>query len=53
MTNKGKLLPLKCLVCGTKILRFFKEQEARGLFSSLQIKVPVLSNIPVIGDILF
>ena len=36
----------KCLICGVK------DQEARGLLSSLGIKTP-LSKEPILGDILF
>ena len=43
---------LKCTECGLKKSRFVKEQEAKGLFSSLGIKTP-LSKIPLLGNILF
>ena len=43
---------LKCIVCGVKESRCVKEQEAKGLFSSLGIKTP-LSKIPLLGNILF
>ena len=42
----------KCAVCGNKNLRFMKEQEAKGLLSSLSLKTP-LSKIPLLGDVLF
>ena len=38
--------------CRSKKSRFMKEQEAKGLLSSLGIKTP-LSNIPLLGNILF
>ena len=41
----------KCSVCGTKKSRFVKEQEAKGLISSLGIKTS-LSKIPLL-NILF
>ena len=45
-------LSSKCAVYGNKKLRFIKEQEAKGLLSILGLKAP-LSNIPLLGDILF
>ena len=42
----------KCTECGTKKSRFMKEQEAKGLLSSLRIKTP-LSKFPLLGNILF
>ena len=42
----------KCAVCGSKKLRFIKEQEASGLLSSLGIKTP-LSQIPLVGPFCF
>ena len=42
----------KCAVCGAKKSKFFKEQEAKGLLSNLSINTR-LSNIPLLGDILF
>ena len=46
------MLFLKCVICGSKKLRFIKEQEASGLLSSLGLKTP-LSKIPLLSDILF
>ena len=46
------MLSSKCVICGSRKSRFMKEQEAKGLFSSLGIKTP-LSNIPLLGNILF
>ena len=46
------MLSSKCAICGSRKPRFMKEQEAKGLFSSLGIKTP-LSNIPLLGNILF
>ena len=42
----------KSEVCDSKKLKFFKDQEASGLLSSLGIKAP-LSNIPLVGPPLF
>ena len=42
----------KCSACSSKTLRFMKEQEAKGILSSLRLKTP-LSKIPVLGDNLF
>ena len=36
--NGRSMLLRKCAVCGSKKSRFIKEQEAKGLLSSLQIK---------------
>ena len=52
-TKNGRLImQSKCFVCGIEKSRFVKEQEARGLLSSLGIKTP-LSKIPLLGNILF
>ena len=51
--SDGKTVILsKCAICGSKKSRFIKQQEAKGLLSKLGIKTP-LSNIPILGDILF
>ena len=42
----------KHTVCGSKKSRFMKEQEAKGLLSSLGIKT-LLNNIPLLGKIFF
>ena len=41
-----------CAICGSKKLKFIKQQEAKGLLSNLGLKTP-LNKIPVLGDILF
>ena len=46
------MLLSKCGVCNSKKLICVKEQEARGLLSSLGMKTP-LSQIPLLGPILF
>ena len=45
------LLP-KCAVCDSKKLKYIKQQEASGLLSSLEIKIPS-SKAPLVGPLLF
>ena len=45
------MLLSKCIACGSKKSRFMKEQEAKGLLSSLGLKTP-LNKVPLL-DILF
>ena len=42
----------KCATCGSKKPRFFKNQEGKGLLSSLDLRTP-LSKGPILGHILF
>ena len=52
-TSNGKAMILsKCAICGSKKSRFIKNQEAKGLLSSLGLRTP-LSKVPILGDILF
>ena len=52
-TSNGKAMILsKCAICGSKKSRFFKNQEAKRLLSNLGARTP-LSNVPILGDILF
>ena len=52
-TKNGRIMLLsKCSVCDSNKSKFIKEQEARGLWSSLAIKTP-LSKIPLVGLLLF
>ena len=52
-TKIGRSILLrKCAICNSKISKFMKEQEAKGLLSSLCLKTP-LNKIPLLGDILF
>ena len=45
-TRNGRLqMKSECSVCGNKKSRFIKEQEAKGILSSLEIITP-LSKIP-------
>ena len=46
------MLSSKWAVCSSKKSWFLKEQEAKGILSNLETKIP-LSNIPVLDKILF
>ena len=51
--NRRIMFLSKCAVCNSKKSKFLKEQGAKGLLSSLTaIKTP-LSQIPLLGPILF
>ena len=49
--GKTKMLS-KCAICSAKKSKFIKEQEAKGILSSLGLKTP-LRKIPLLGDIFF
>ena len=52
-TNNGRTMILsKCAICGSKKSRFIRKHKASGILSNLGLKTP-LSNIPLLGDILF
>ena len=52
-TSNSRTMELsKCVICGSKNSRVVKNQEAKGLLSSLVVKAP-LSKVPILGDILF
>ena len=52
-TSNGKSMILsKCATCGSKKLRFIKNQEAKELLSNLGLRTPI-SKVPVLGDIFF
>ena len=52
-TSNGKSMILsKCALRGSKKSRFIKNEEAKGLLSSLGIKRP-LNKVPILEDILF
>ena len=52
-TSNGRTMVLsKCAVCSSKESRCIKNQEAKGLLSSLGVRTP-LSKVPILGDILF
>ena len=52
-TKNGRIMLLsKCSVCNSKKSKLLKEQEPRGLISSLGIRTP-LSQIPLLDPLLF
>ena len=52
-TSNGRTMILsKCATCGSKKSKFIKNQEAKGLLSSLGLKTP-LNKIPLLDDVLF
>ena len=52
-TKNGRAMLLsKCAVCSSTKSKFMKEQEAKGLSSSLGLKTP-LNKIRLLGDVLF
>ena len=50
--NVRIMLSSKCAACDNKEWKFFKQQEASGLLSSLEIKTP-LNKIPLSDRLLF
>ena len=46
------MLSSNCVVCGSKKLRFIKEQKSSGLLSNLGLKT-TLTKIPTLDDISF
>ena len=50
--NVGTMLSSKCATCSSKKSRFIKEQESKGILSSLGLKT-LLNKIPLLGKILF
>ena len=52
-TSNGRTMVLsKCAICDSKNSRFIKNQEAKGLLTTLVVRTS-LSKVPVLGDILF
>ena len=51
-SNNRTMILSKCAICRSKNSIFIKNQEAKGLFSTLGIRTP-LSKVPILGDILF
>ena len=52
-TKNGRpMLSSKCAACGSKKSKFIKEQEAKGLLSSLGLKTPSSKGL-LLADILF
>ena len=50
--NSKSILSSKCAVCGSEKTRFMKEQDAKGILSSLGLKTP-LSKIQFCSGVLF
>ena len=50
--NERIMLLSKCAVCNSKRSKFLKEEEAKGLLSSLRLKTP-FSQIPLLAPLLF
>ena len=51
-TSNGRTMVLsKCAICGSKKLRFIKNQEAKGLQSNLGVRRSS-SKVAILGDIL-
>ena len=46
--NCGLILSSKCVICGSKVSRFMKEQEGKRLLSNLGIKTS-LGKIPLLN----
>ena len=51
--NRRLMAKGTCPSCGTKLNRFLSKQAGTGLLSMLGIKIPGLSDIPLLGDVLF
>ena len=52
-TSNGRTMILsKYAICGSKKSKFIKNQEGKGILSTLGLKTP-LSKIPLLGDVLF
>ena len=50
--NAKTMMLSKCIIGGSKKSKFIKEQQEKGLLSSLGIRTP-LNKILLLGDILF
>ena len=51
-SNRRTMILSKCVICGSKKSRFFKNQKGKGLLSNLGLKTP-LSKVPILVDICF
>ena len=51
-SNDRAMILSKCTICSSKKSRFIKDQEVKGLLSTLSVKKP-LSKVPILGDIFF
>ena len=52
ISNGRTMVLSKCVICDSKISRFSKIQEAKGLLSNLGLRTS-LSKVPILGDNLF
>ena len=52
ISNCKVIILSKCAKCGSEKPWFMKNQEAKGLLSSLGLKTP-LTKVPLLGDIMF
>ena len=51
--RNGRIMLLSnCAICNSKISRFIKNQEAKGLLSNLGIRTPLIK-VPSLGNVLF
>ena len=50
--NGTTTLSSKCAICGSKISRFMKEQEAKRFVNNIGLKIP-LSKFPLLCGVLF
>ena len=50
--NETAMLLSKCAVCDITKSEFFKQEDAKGLLSSLGTKI-TLNEIPLLGSLLF
>ena len=51
-SNGRTMILSKCAIRGSEKSKFIKNQEAKGLLSSLGLKTP-LRKVPLLGDVLF
>ena len=51
-SNCRTMVLSKCAICDGKKSRFIKNQESKGLLSTVDIRTP-LSKVPILGNILF
>ena len=47
-TYNRSMIQSNCAICGSKKSRFIKEQQAKGLLSTIGIKTP-LSKVPLLN----
>ena len=51
-TNGKKMILSKCAIGGSKKSKFIKEQQAKGILSSVGIRTPP-NKIPILEDVFF